>query len=643
MEFSDPRAANDTQSRALRESSLSGARTELITKKLAREAGDALFQTLLAFRQSIGMFDETLDQALNMDRPSTGEPSGELNRVRPKKSDSSLPEVSLAPAKDAMITYDVQEAYPPSPGTVISLTGTHHSVFPRDGHSDSGSAHPKSGVHWFKRRRGSIAAHSGSQHHGGMLSLLPSPQPVASPLLMRQNAFQPGMRSGPSLGGSKPLTEAQLAAITAAEIRKVKMVVPDDKECLTQDFFELFMNSQDAKDLMDFLDPGKLGKVTSKMFVRGVVNVYRTRKQMTTSLEAQAEIEGVFRRVCRFFLGGILAAIYLIILGINPNTILVSGAALASAAGVILSFVYTDFIQSIILIVFLNPYRIGDRVRIDGEAQYVKRITTYFTEFESLHGRIQYLSHKDLSSKLLINESRCKNATTELEVLFGERTTPGQYNALRNVLTAFLKSRPLEYIGDSLFMHIVGVGPSQFVKVAFWVTHTEGWGNWMAVRTGESNLFFFLMRQAQILGMTYKLPIQRWEVYPPPAPLAPQMSPTPSLSPSSSSMTKISSRWPSSQDLQRLPPAAAFQSTTLHGAPNAFDSDLEGVFELEHYFQKESNLIADCPSRSSDGQTPILDELSPILDQPSRIPDWPPLSSEKQLRWRGANSAFCCK
>lgn len=61
-------------------------------------------------------------------------------------------------------------------------------------------------------------------------------------------------------------------------------------------------------------------------------------------------------------------------------------------------FLYTDFVQSIILLVFLNPYRIGDRVRIDGEAQYVKRITTYFTEFESLHGKP--VSRRLITSKM---------------------------------------------------------------------------------------------------------------------------------------------------------------------------------------------------------------------------------------------------
>lgn len=66
-------------------------------------------------------------------------------------------------------------------------------------------------------------------------------------------------------------------------------------------------------------------------------------------------------------------------------------------------------------------------------------------------------------------------------------------------------------MGDSLFMFIKGIGPSHFIELSIWATHTESWGNWKAVRTQQTALFHFIMRQASVLGMYYRLPIQRWE------------------------------------------------------------------------------------------------------------------------------------
>lgn len=320
--------------------------------------------------------------------------------------------------------------------------------------------------------------------------------------------------SGGSWKGNKPgavPTDAQVAAIAAAEIRKVKVEMPEDNECLTSSFLELFMSPTDVKQLLHFLDPGKLGKITGAGFQRGVMEIYSIRKQIVHSVAAQDEIISTFKRVCQYVLTFILILIFLIVLGVNTSTIIMTGVSCLTAAGLVLSFLYTDFVQSIILLVFLNPYRIGDRVRIDGETQYVKRITTYFSEFESLHGKPQYIAHKELISKKIVNESRCKSACTELSIQFSDNTTPSQYEALRTIVEAYVNSRPLEFIPDSVFMFIEGIAPSHFIQISIWVSHTDGWANYWLVRTSESSLFHFIMRQAKVLGMYYHLPVQRWE------------------------------------------------------------------------------------------------------------------------------------
>lgn len=51
-------------------------------------------------------------------------------------------------------------------------------------------------------------------------------------------------------------------------------------------------------------------------------------------------------------------------------------------------YIYQHFITAVIFVAFTNPYNIGDRVRIDeGDVLYVRRIRTYTTEFESMHGK----------------------------------------------------------------------------------------------------------------------------------------------------------------------------------------------------------------------------------------------------------------
>lgn len=80
-----------------------------------------------------------------------------------------------------------------------------------------------------------------------------------------------------------------------------------------------------------------LGKITQKMFTRGIVGTYRLRKQIVHSLDAQEEIEHVFRRVCQYVMTFILLLAFLLILGVNPNTIIMTGASCLTAAGIVLS------------------------------------------------------------------------------------------------------------------------------------------------------------------------------------------------------------------------------------------------------------------------------------------------------------------
>eukprot|EP01053_Blabericola_migrator_P006911 Blabericola_migrator_1__6910@NODE_34_length_18107_cov_55_154712_g30_i0_p2_GENE_NODE_34_length_18107_cov_55_154712_g30_i0NODE_34_length_18107_cov_55_154712_g30_i0_p2_ORF_typecomplete_len1068_score281_12MS_channel/PF00924_18/9_4e03MS_channel/PF00924_18/1_3e19DUF4271/PF14093_6/0_00029DUF4271/PF14093_6/6_2e02DUF4271/PF14093_6/1_9e03EFhand_8/PF13833_6/0_64Tweety/PF04906_13/4_8e02Tweety/PF04906_13/0_51DNA_pol_phi/PF04931_13/22DNA_pol_phi/PF04931_13/15_NODE_34_length_18107_cov_55_154712_g30_i010614264 len=321
-------------------------------------------------------------------------------------------------------------------------------------------------------------------------------------------------------GGETPvvsgvrMTREEVDRIVEQEIRAVKKKrKADEKHRISKEFFSLFMSRAETESLMAVMDPGKNGSVSEKMFVKGVLNVHQKRRQMTSSLEAQKEIIGVFHRVTTYFLTFIMFLVFLIIAGVSTNTIIVSGAAALSASGVVLSFVYTDFIISIILIVFLNPYSIGDGIVLNGVFMTVRRITTYFTECVQGDGKIFYVSHKKLTETGIINQSRGPNACFGLTVRVGDHMTAAQYDAFKRVIEAYLASRPDMYKPD-LFIHWLNLEPWHYIDLNMWITGMESWaapGTWIA----KSDLFAFVLRQTHILGLTYKGVIQRWEQYRP--------------------------------------------------------------------------------------------------------------------------------
>jgi hypothetical protein len=70
----------------------------------------------------------------------------------------------------------------------------------------------------------------------------------------------------------------------------------------------------------------------------------------------------------------------------------------------LLGFLYSGFIQSVMFICFVNPYNVGDRVRIENELLIVKKISTYFSEFVSVpyNKPVKYRSEKNYFKSLFV-------------------------------------------------------------------------------------------------------------------------------------------------------------------------------------------------------------------------------------------------
>lgn len=289
-------------------------------------------------------------------------------------------------------------------------------------------------------------------------------------------------------------------AVADREIKSLKNVTAQDRDCLTRDFLALFMDARQLEDLMHMLDTQKLGMITEKSFVKGVMNVHHTRSQMISSLEAQAEIEGVFHRVASLFLTFLMLLSFLVVLGVSTNTIIISGGAVLSASGVVLSIIYTDFIMSIILVVFLNPYSIGDIMTIEGDFLIVKKITTYFTEFQSGNGHIVYHSHKMLYEKKLINQSRGANCGFGLDFYVSDAITFAQYDALIRVLKCYLSSRPLEF-NPGAFVEVQEIRPYQHMKIFMFISCVDPWSASGGAFEAKNRFMQFVLRQCRLMGL----------------------------------------------------------------------------------------------------------------------------------------------
>ncbi|BAM42299.1 uncharacterized protein TOT_040000668 [Theileria orientalis strain Shintoku] len=263
----------------------------------------------------------------------------------------------------------------------------------------------------------------------------------------------------------------------------------------------------DQKIVEDFFlsyDISNCSAISCDNFVMAVINMCSIRKKLITTLKNQRSILELVGNLISIILWFMSFVALLLSFRINKNIVLPSTIGLFSATIVALSYMYTSFITAIMFVVISNPYNVGDRVRIDGHVMYVRRITTYNTEFRSSHGKHIIYQNILLSKMLIINESRAKHATLELNLKMSSSTTPAALKMLRDNVKTFVNGRPRDFVNNSIYFHCDKLQVSHYINLVIWATCVESWSNTRAVFGLKSDLMKFVGNQCKLLGIGYE-------------------------------------------------------------------------------------------------------------------------------------------
>nr|CEL76810.1 TPA: transporter, small conductance mechanosensitive ion channel (MscS) family protein [Toxoplasma gondii VEG] len=283
----------------------------------------------------------------------------------------------------------------------------------------------------------------------------------------------------------------------------------EEELAVKREYIDLFLKPEEADELMKDVDLSGHGKFNDAMFRRAVVILYSMRKKLLKSLKSQASIASTVSRMISVLLWVISFIILLLVLGVDINTVIVSGAACLSAIIVALSYFYQNFVTAVLFIAVSNPFNVGDRVRIDGgEILYVRKIRTYTSEFETVHGRPVFYSNAVLFNRVITNESRSKNSCFEIPLVLDIRTPESSIRQLQAAMQRYLESRSLEFVKDTFRLFVTSVQPGRQIDVSLWMTCVEGWGNVLKVLRTRTEVYFYLLKQLARLHISFQLPLQ---------------------------------------------------------------------------------------------------------------------------------------
>ncbi|KAF7458452.1 Mechanosensitive ion channel family protein [Cryptosporidium felis] len=263
-------------------------------------------------------------------------------------------------------------------------------------------------------------------------------------------------------------------------------------------------------DLIKQIDTARRGQITEEEWVRFCVGIYDSRKKILRAASSQEGIVQVFRRMISIFSWFFTGIVILLMVGINVNTLVISGAAIISSLSVGLSYIYSNFFSAVIFVIFLNPYNVGDRIRVNnGGAMIVKKIETFYTEFHTVFEAPVLIPHSWLSSQMIYNESRSKCCSSEIQFLVSDTTSPFSIEALATAVHEYISVRPSEFVASNFWCGINAIQPGHSATVYMWITNTDPFHNRRKLLISKSKLLLFILHTLRQLGIQYTLPVSR--------------------------------------------------------------------------------------------------------------------------------------
>ncbi|KAL7067636.1 mechanosensitive ion channel family protein [Cryptosporidium serpentis] len=285
----------------------------------------------------------------------------------------------------------------------------------------------------------------------------------------------------------------------------------NEKEPLELNYDVLKVLYGDSIDnILKRIDPSGRKSYNEDDWVRLVVSMYETRKKMINTLESQEGIARVFQRMVSIVLFFFSFIFILIILGVNVNTLVISGAAIISSLSVAMNRLYSNFISSVIFVVFENPYNQGDRIRINGsQVMTVRKIGTFCTTFSNKQSTPVMYPHSWLTDQNIANESRSVQSSDFITFYISDSTSPFVFDAFITMIKQYADDRPLQFTKNSIWIYICSLQPGHYIETRISFCNLNPAYEWDKLLEIRTPFYLFILHTMRQLGIEYFLPESR--------------------------------------------------------------------------------------------------------------------------------------
>lgn len=236
------------------------------------------------------------------------------------------------------------------------------------------------------------------------------------------------------------------------------------------------------EDVRKLFDPQNNSYISENDFREGIIKIFNIWKDSDSFMVGYNNLSTILKHLMSAITYVLICIIGLNIFDIPLQTVFVPLATVIVTISFAISRVLGDMTASILFVVFMNPYQVGERVSINdiegGSTMVVTKINILTTEFMIRKSArlIQIPNHK-LYSANICNHHHTKMAVFNLKYTIPSDTPKNKIDLLLDNINEHLKTLPNDWKPE-VEIYIDDIRRERnYMSISLWVQHYIHWGN----------------------------------------------------------------------------------------------------------------------------------------------------------------------
>ena len=278
-------------------------------------------------------------------------------------------------------------------------------------------------------------------------------------------------------------------------------------------FKEMNINSDNPyyDNIVHLFDSQDNLMISKTDFVKSILVIFDTWKKSNRHLNGYTNLSIILRIISNTIIYIFMLFLILILYNVSLSSLFVSLATIIVSVSFIVSSFAKDLLNSIILLTFIEPFKIGDRISLPNMRsgstfiiEDIKVLSSYLRETKT--GKIMITSNSKLYSTEIENHTRSDIVIFTLELEIDATTSSDKIASLTHEINQYIIEYPNDWKPElELFVKKINHS-NNVVIIEYWIQNYHSWGN-TRIYDLKSELYIKVIDIMNQLNIQHKQPL----------------------------------------------------------------------------------------------------------------------------------------